>query len=50
MPGSFQAIYNATKAFVDSFSWALRNELKDSGVRGNRHALIGTCRAAQKAG
>ncbi|KQW80738.1 SDR family NAD(P)-dependent oxidoreductase [Brevundimonas sp. Root1279] len=32
MPGSFQAVYNASKAFVDSFSFALRNELKDSGV------------------
>ena len=32
MPGSFQAVYNGTKAFLDSFSWALRNELKDSGV------------------
>ena len=32
MPGSFQAVYNGTKAFIDSFSWALRNELKDSGV------------------
>lgn len=32
MPGSFQAVYNATKAFVDSFAWGLRNELKDSGV------------------
>jgi short-subunit dehydrogenase len=32
MPGSFQAVYNGTKAFVDSFAWALRNELKDSGV------------------
>lgn len=32
MPGSFQAVYNATKAFIDSFAWALRNELKDSGV------------------
>jgi uncharacterized protein len=32
MPGSFQAVYNGTKAFVDSFSWALRNELKDTGV------------------
>ena len=27
MPGSFQAVYNGTKAFLDSFSWALRNEL-----------------------
>lgn len=32
MPGSFQAVYNGSKAFVDSFSFALRNELKDSGV------------------
>jgi len=32
MPGSFQAVYNGTKAFIDSFSWALRNELKDDGV------------------
>src|SRR6202012_236927 len=32
MPGSFQAVYNATKAFDDSFAAALRNELKDSGV------------------
>jgi short-subunit dehydrogenase len=32
MPGTFQAVYNATKAFVDSFSFALRAELKDSNV------------------
>jgi short-subunit dehydrogenase len=32
MPGSFQAVYNASKAFIDSFGWALRNELKDTGV------------------
>jgi len=32
MPGAFQAVYNGTKAFVDSFAWALRNELKDTGV------------------
>ena len=32
LPGSFQAVYNGTKAFLDSFSMALRNELKDSGV------------------
>jgi short-subunit dehydrogenase len=32
MPGSYQAVYNGTKAFVDSFAWALRNELKDTGV------------------
>ena len=32
MPGSFQAVYNASKAFLDSFSFAIRNELKDSGI------------------
>lgn len=32
MPGTFQAVYNGTKAFIDSFALALRNELKDSGV------------------
>jgi short-subunit dehydrogenase len=32
MPGAFHAVYNGTKAFIDSFSFALRNELKDSGV------------------
>lgn len=32
MPGTFQAVYNSTKAFIDSFSFALRAELKDSGV------------------
>jgi len=32
MPGTFHAVYNGTKAFIDSFSWAIRNELKDSGV------------------
>jgi short-subunit dehydrogenase len=31
-PGTFQAVYNGTKAFIDSFSWALRNELKDTGI------------------
>lgn len=31
-PGAFQAVYNGTKAFIDSFSFALRNELKDAGV------------------
>lgn len=30
IPGSFNAIYNATKAFIDNFTEALRNELKDS--------------------
>jgi uncharacterized protein len=32
MPGSFHAVYNASKAFLDSFSLALRDELKDTGV------------------
>jgi short-subunit dehydrogenase len=32
MPGTYQAVYNATKAFIDSFSFALRAELKDTGV------------------
>jgi short-subunit dehydrogenase len=32
IPGTFQAVYNGSKAFLDSFSLALRNELKDSGV------------------
>jgi len=31
-PGSYQAVYNASKAFIDSFALALRDELKDSGV------------------
>jgi short-subunit dehydrogenase len=32
MPGSYQAVYNGTKAFINSFSFALREELKDTGV------------------
>ena len=32
IPGAYQAVYNASKSFIDSFSFALRNELKDSGV------------------
>jgi short-subunit dehydrogenase len=31
-PGSFQAVYNGTKAFLNSFSFALREELRDSKV------------------
>jgi uncharacterized protein len=32
MPGTYTAVYNGTKAFIDSFSFALRAELKDTGV------------------
>jgi short-subunit dehydrogenase len=32
IPGTYQAVYNASKAFLDSFSFALRAEIKDSGV------------------
>jgi short-subunit dehydrogenase len=32
IPGSYQAVYNASKAFLDSFAFALRNELKDTDV------------------
>jgi uncharacterized protein len=32
MPGAFQAVYNGTKAFLDSFSFALRAELEGTGV------------------
>lgn len=32
LAGSFQAVYNGTKAFIDSFAAAIGNELKDSGV------------------
>jgi short-subunit dehydrogenase len=32
MPGTFQAVYNASKSFVQSFAEALQEELKDSGV------------------
>lgn len=32
MPGTYQAVYNGSKAFLDSFSFALRHELKGSGV------------------
>jgi short-subunit dehydrogenase len=31
-PGTFQAVYNASKAFLDSFSFALREELRDTRV------------------
>src|SRR3954452_13870819 len=32
MPGSFQAVYNASKSFLQSFAEALQDELKDTGV------------------
>ena len=32
IPGPFQAVYHGTKAFVDSFAVALRNELKDTNI------------------
>jgi uncharacterized protein len=32
MPGSYQAAYNASKSFVQSFALAIRNELKDTDV------------------
>jgi short-subunit dehydrogenase len=32
MPGPFQAVYNASKSFVQSFALALRSELKDTDV------------------
>jgi len=32
MPGSFQAIYNASKSFLQSFAEALQNEVKDTRV------------------
>ncbi len=32
IPGAFQAVYNGTKALLDSFAFALRNELKESGI------------------
>lgn len=32
IPGAFAAVYHGTKAFIDSFAAALRNELKDTKV------------------
>jgi short-subunit dehydrogenase len=32
LPGAYHAVYNGTKAFIDSFCFAIRHELKDSGV------------------
>jgi uncharacterized protein len=32
IPGSYQAVYNASKSFVQSFAEGIRNELRDTGV------------------
>jgi short-subunit dehydrogenase len=32
MSGAFQAVYNGSKAFIDSFAAALNEEIRDSGV------------------
>ncbi len=32
MPGTYQAVYNGTKAFLDSLAFALRAELRDTNV------------------
>ncbi|MDQ3249139.1 MAG: SDR family NAD(P)-dependent oxidoreductase [Chloroflexota bacterium] len=32
IPGAFQAVYHSSKAFVDSFAVALRNELKETQI------------------
>jgi uncharacterized protein len=32
VPGAYQAVYNASKSFVQSFALALRDELKSTGV------------------
>jgi short-subunit dehydrogenase len=32
IPGSYQAVYNASKAYLDSLSFALNDELREHGV------------------
>jgi short-subunit dehydrogenase len=40
MPGAFQAVYNASKSFVQSFALGLRNELKDTGVMAGKERVV----------
>jgi short-subunit dehydrogenase len=35
--GRFQAVYNGAKAFLDSFSFALREELRDTKLTSDLH-------------
>jgi uncharacterized protein len=53
-PGSFQAVYNATKSYLNSFSFALREELRDTKVSVtclmtgcHRHRILRTRRYAR---
>jgi len=52
IPGSYQAVYNGTKAFLDSFSYALGEELKDTrhcylfDARCHRDRVFPPCRHA----
>jgi short-subunit dehydrogenase len=32
MPGTFQAVYNASKSFLQSFAEAIQEELRDTGI------------------
>ena len=41
MPGAYQAVYNATKSYVQSLTEALQQELKDTGVPYLAHAWAG---------
>jgi short-subunit dehydrogenase len=51
MPGTYQAVYNASKSFVQSFALAIRRELKGTGVsvtslmpgQSDRHGLLPSC-------
>ena len=50
MPGTYQAVYNGTKAFLDSFSFAIRHELKDlpAGVVAEQHRSMAEPGTAKK--